>query len=404
MKILIHSMYFLPEFGSAPILMNELASYLAGHGHEVEVVTTIPRPPHNRGYQGRFLVREQRDGFKVIRFLTNFTQHYIGRLVAWTIYTAATLANLLFIRRGDVLFLRLPPLQLGVTGIVARRLKGVRFILNIQDIHPDLSIESGLLSNPFFIRLAQALEKWIYSQSETIVVISEGFRRNLLDKGVPPGKIHILPNWVDTDFLRPLDKDNAVARRYGLADTFTAMYSGTISISSNVALEKVLEAAARLKDRKDMKIAIVGEGLKKKSLVDKAAGLKLSNVVFIPFQPYADLPALLSAADVLLVPLDIEKSQLSVPSKLYNFMAAGRPILGLASSSSEVAGLIASTGCGLCVPPQEPERIAETLLHLKGSPHEARQMAARGRSYAESHFSKNKVLAGYESLIAGMAD
>jgi len=402
MKIIIHTMYFLPEFGSAPILMNELADYLSGHGYEVEVVTTIPRPPHNRGYQGRFLVRAQRDGFRVKRFLTNFTQHHIGRLVAWTIYTAATIVNLLFVKRGDVLFLRLPPLQLGVTGIIARSLKGVRFILNVQDIHPDLSIESGLLRNPFFIRLAQAFEKWIYRQSETIVVISEGFRRNLLDKGVPSGKVHILPNWVDTDFIRPLAKDNPVARRYGLADTFTAMYSGTISISSNVALEKVLEAAARLKARKDVKIAIVGEGLKKKSLEDKAAGLSLANVIFIPFQPYADLPALLSAADVLLVPLDVEKSQLSVPSKLYNFMAAGRPILGLASSSSEVAGLIASTGCGRCVSPEAPEQIAQALLQMKDSPSEARNMAGRGRSYAEDHFSKNKVLAGYEKILAGL--
>jgi colanic acid biosynthesis glycosyl transferase WcaI len=398
-KILIHTMYFLPEFGSAPILMNELADYLSGRGHQVEVVTTIPRPPHNRGYQGRFLVREKRDGFRAKRFLTNSTQHPIGRLVAWTIYTAATLANLLFVHRGDILFLRLPPLQLGLTGIVARRLKGVRFILNVQDIHPDLSIESGLLRNPFFIRLAQAFEKWIYRQSETIVVISEGFRRNLLDKGVPPGKVRILPNWVDTDFLRPLAKDNPVARRFGLADTFTAMYSGTISISSNVALEKVLEAAALLKDQKDVKIAIVGEGLKKKSLVDKAAGLNLANVVFIPFQPYADLPALLSAADVLLVPLDVEKSQLSVPSKLYNFMAAGRPILGLASSSSEVAGLIALAGCGRCVSPEAPEQIAQAILQIKDSPSEARKMAARGRSFAEDHFSKNKILAGYEKLL-----
>ena len=399
MKIIIHTMYFLPEFGSAPILMNELAAYLTGRGHQVEVVTTIPRLPLNRGYQGRFLVREQRQGFIAKRFLTNSTQHHLGRLAAWNIYTAATIVNLLFVKKGDVLFLRLPPLQLGVTGIIARRLRGVRFVLNVQDIHPDLAIESGLLRNPFFIRLAQAFEKWIYRQSETIVVISEGFRRNLLDKGVPPSKVHILPNWVDTDFLRPLAKNNSVARRYGLADTFTAMYSGTISISSNVALEKVLDAAALLKDRKDVRIAIVGEGLKKKSLVDKAAGLNLANVVFIPFQPYADLPALLSAADVLLVPLDVEKSQLSVPSKLYNFMAAGRPILGLASSSSEVAGLIASTGCGRCVSPEAPEQIAQALLQMKDSPSEARNMAAQGRKYAESHFSKKMILAKYEKLL-----
>ncbi len=395
-------MYFLPEFGSAPILMNELASYLAGCGHEVEVVTTIPRQPRMPPYQGRFLFVEERQGFRAKRFLTNSAQHPIGRLVAWNIYTAATIANLITVKRGTVLFLRLPPLQMGLTGIIARKFKGVRFVLNVQDIHPDLSVESGILSNPFFIRLAQAFEKWIYRHSESIVVISEGFRKNLLNKGVPSDKIRILPNWVDTDFLRPQAKDNPVARKYGLADKFVAMYSGTISISSNQALEKVLEAAALLKDCRDMKIAIVGEGLKKKSLEDKAAGLLLSNVVFIPFQPYADLPALLSAADVLLVPLDVEKSQLSVPSKLYNFMAAGRPILGLASSDSEVAGLIASTGCGHCIPPQEPGRIAEALLEFKDSPDVAQGMAARGRQYAESHFSKNIILAEYEKLLAGM--
>ncbi len=230
-------------------------------------------------------------------------------------------------------------------------------------------------------------------------MISEGFRRNLLDKGVPPGKVHILPNWVDTDFLRPLAKDNPVARKFGLHDKFVAMYSGTISLSSNLALEKVLEAAALLKDEKGMKIAIVGAGLKKKSLEEKSAGLGLANVLFIPFQPYADLPALLSSADVLLVPLDVEKSQLSVPSKLYNFMAAGRPILGLADSSSEVAGLLASAGCGLCVPPQAPERIVEALIQLRNSPAEARDMAARGRRYAEGHFSKGMILAEYEKLL-----
>ncbi|MBN2409312.1 MAG: glycosyltransferase family 4 protein, partial [Candidatus Aminicenantes bacterium] len=402
-KILIHTMYFLPEFGSAPILMNELAGYLAGRGHEVEVITTLPRPPQNRGYEGRLYMREKRDGFLAKRFPTNFAEHPIGRLVAWTIYTTATIANLVFVRRGDVLFLRLPPLQLGLTGIIARRLKGVRFVLNVQDIHPDLSIQSGILSNPFCIRLAQAFEKWIYGNSETIAVISEGFKKNLLSKGVPPAKIHILPNWVDTDFIRPMPKDNPVARKFGLAGKFTAMYSGTISISSNLALEKVLEAAARLKSRPDMAVAIVGEGRKKKSLEDKAAALGLTNVVFIPFQPYADLPALLASADVLLVPLDTEKSHLSVPSKLYNFMAAGRPILGLADASSEVAELIASTGCGLCVPPDDPAGIAAAMVRLKEASAEARAMAERGRKHAESHYSRAVVLERYEKLLAGAA-
>lgn len=155
-KIVIHTMYFLPEFGSAPILMNELAESLARRGHEVQVVTTLPRPPHNAGVEGRMYVKERRAGFVVKRTLTNFTAHHIGRLVAWSIYTLFTMAHLATVKRGEVVFLRLPPLQLGVTGILARALRGARVLLNVQDIHPDLSIESGLLRNPFLIKAALA--------------------------------------------------------------------------------------------------------------------------------------------------------------------------------------------------------------------------------------------------------
>ena len=399
MKILIHTMYFLPEFGSAPILMNELATDLAARGHDVEIITTMPRPPHNAGYGGRFYVRENVRGFTVKRILTNFTVHPIGRLIAWTIYTLWTWVNLAGVRRGDVVFLRLPPLQLGVTGILARRLRGARVVLNIQDIHPDLSIESGLLRNPFLIRLAQAFEKWIYKHIDEILVISEGFRRNILAKGVPAGKISVMPNWVDTDFLSPRPRDNPVDRKLGLDGRFVLMYSGTISISSSATLERILEAAALLGGDPGIRIALVGEGLKKPDLTAKAAALRLSNVDFIPFQPYGDLPELLGSADVLLVPLDKEKSLLSVPSKLYSFMAAGRPILGLAHPDSEVFSLIRETGCGVCAPPDDPVAIARAIRALKADAAGREKMARAGRAYAEAHFSRRAVIDGFDRLL-----
>ena len=210
MRVFIHTMYYLPEFGSAPILMNELATHLARNGHAVEIVTTLPRPPHNKGYEGRFYVCETRTGFRVKRILTNFTRHHFGRLIAWSIYTLYTMVHLAKVRRGDVVFLRLPPLQLGVTGILARFLRGARVMLNVQDIHPDLSIESGLLKNPLAIKAALGFEKWIYDGHRNIVVISDGFKRNLTAKGVSPDKISVIPNWVDTEFflqsVKPLVK------------------------------------------------------------------------------------------------------------------------------------------------------------------------------------------------------
>lgn len=392
-------MYFLPEFGSAPILMNELATYLAQSGHEVEVVTTIPRPPFHRDYTGILLARERRGNYRVKRFLTNFTVHHIGRLVAWSIYTAMTIINLVTVRRGDILFLRLPPLQLGVTGILARRLRGAKVLLNVQDVHPDLSIESGLLRNPFAIRMARSFEKWIYKNTENIVVISDGFKKNLEAKDVPPSKITVIPNWVDTDFLKPFPKDNPVARRFSLAQKFVVMYSGTISLSSYLALKKIIEAAALLQSDPEILLAVVGEGLKRNDLKRTAERLGVQNVVFLPFQPYGDLPALLSSADVLLVPLDREKSQLSVPSKLYNCMAMDRPVLGLAHEDSEVYKIIKETGCGICVPPEDVRKIADSVLALKNSEKFRRDMAANGRKFTLENFSREHVLKTYNNLL-----
>jgi colanic acid biosynthesis glycosyl transferase WcaI len=393
-------MYFLPEFGSAPILMNELATHLTQTGRDVEIVTTIPRPPQNKGYKGRIFIRETRNGYRVKRFLTNFTVHHIGRLIAWSIFTVSSWINLLTVRRDDIVFLRLPPLQLGVTGMIARRLLGARVLLNLQDIHPDLSIESGLLKNPFAVKIAKAFEKWIYDNTEEILVISEGFKKNLEAKGVPSSKIVVIPNWVDTDFLRPLPKDNPVSRKYGLTEKFVVMYSGTISISSSLTLERVLEAADLLKDDSEIMIVIVGEGLKKNDLVEKTERLGLKNAVFLPFQPYQDLPNLLASADVLVVPLDKEKSLLSVPSKLYNFMATGRPILSLSHSDSEVFKIIEDTKCGVNASPGDPKAIDAAIRGMKESREIREAMGRSGREYAVANFSRHNVMELYDRLIS----
>ncbi len=402
MRVFIHTMYYLPDFGSAPILMHQLASHLAGRGHEVEVVATIPRT-RTPDFAGRFLVRRREDGFGVTRVWTNASPRSLGRLLAWNIYTAASLLNAASFRRGDVLMLRTPPLQLGFVGYWAKKLKGVRVLLNVQDIHPDLSIESGILRNPAGIRFAKALEKWVYRTSDRILVISRGFRENLLGKGVPGPKMAVIPNWVDTAFLRPMPKDNPLARKHGLHDKFVLMYSGTVSISSNRALESVLESARLLVRDKDVRFVIVGDGLMREALRKRAEDLGLANVLFLPFQDYSVLPELLAAADLLLVPLDREKSRLSVPSKLYNFMAAGRPILGVAPPDSEVAAVIHDTGCGLVVRPGDVPGLAGTVTALRNDPGRLSSAAAKARTHVESHFGKERILGDYEALLMSVA-
>jgi colanic acid biosynthesis glycosyl transferase WcaI len=394
-------MYFLPEFGSAPILMNELASYLTSKGHDVEVVTTIPRK-RDTNYRGRLYIRERNNGFYAKRFWTNTRPSAMARLLAWSIYTLWTIFNIIKIHKGDIVFLRLPPLQLGVTGILASKLKGAKVLLNIQDIHPDLSIESGILRNPVAIKWAKDFEKWIYKNSDCISVISDGFKKNLEDKGVPEAKINVIPNWVDVNFLRPFPKDNDVSKRLSLEKNFVVMHAGTITLSSFLCLENMIEVARRLKDDDDIIFAFVGEGMKKKNLMEKVRNLQLSNVKFIPFQPQEDLPYLLASSDVLIVPLDIDKSQLSVPSKLSNFMATARPILGLAHEDSETAKVINESKCGVCVRPDNIDEIAKAIVDLKNSKGLRETFGNNGRQYAEAHFAKEKVLDIYERLMLSL--
>lgn len=395
-------MYFLPEFGSAPILMNERASYLAEKGHDVSVITTLPRQQNEKRYKKRFYLEERKNGFIVKRFWTNTGPSPMARLLAWSIYTLWTIFNIIKIRKGDIVFLRLPPLQLGVTGMLVSKLKGAKVMLNIQDIHPDLSIESGILKNPVAIKWAKAFEKWIYKNSDCIPVISDGFKENMKDKGVPEAKINVIPNWVDVNFLRPLSKDNDVSKRLSLEKKFVVMHAGTITLSSFMCLENMIEVADLLKNEKEILFAIVGEGIKKKILLEKAHELQLPNLKFIPFQPQEDLPYLLASSDVLIVPLDIDKSRLSVPSKLSNFMATGRPILGLAHEDSETAKVINESKCGICVRPDNVNEIAKAIVDLKNSKDLRETFGNNGRQYAEAHFAKEKVLDIYERLMLSL--
>jgi len=398
-KIYIHTMYYLPEFGSAPILMRELAVFLSRRGYQVEVISTLPRPPHHRDYRWKIVDVKKEDGFIVRRYRTNFTVHHIGRLIAWSMYTLWSIWNLRRVKNGDVVLLRLPPLQLGVVGFVANKLLKIKIVLSVQDIHPDLSIQSGLLKNVYAIKAALAFEKWIYTQSDAIIVISEGFKQNLMAKGVCKNKLFIIANWVDTDFLCPYPKENKIARKFDLHDRFVLMYSGTITLSSYKTLKKIMKAVKDLKDEERILLVIVGEGLKKPDLEAEAKRLGLKNILFLAFQPYEDLPYLLASSDILLVPLDREKTQLSVPSKLYNYMSVGKPILTTSDKGSEVARIIREAGCGFYTDPEDEGTISSTIKNLLDSPKQLDVMGNNSRTYVIENYSRDNILSLYEKIL-----
>ena len=392
MKILIHTMYYLPDFGSAPVLMDELARYLAAAGHEVEVVTTLPRT-RGEEFRGLFYSRRVEGGFVVKRLWTNSArvpartapglEHLHGRGPAQPARRPQ--------RRRPFPEARRPSSSASrPSGQGPPRRPGPRQ----RPGHPSRTWPSnpGILKNPAAIRFARALEKWVYGLADRIAVISDGFARNLRAKGVPgrqargPAELggHGFPDAraQGQPGLAPARPRRQVRRDVFGDDQHQQQPGPGAGPRSGRAPRRGPRDRLRRRRRR------IEEGC----LTAKAAALGLANVVFLPFQPYPDLPDLLASTDVLLVPLDKDKSHLSVPSKLYTFMAAGRPILGLASPDSEVAALLRENDCGLTAPPDDPARSPRPCGRSRSRRRSGRPSAAVPASYVVRHFAKDNVL------------
>jgi len=237
----------------------------------------------------------------------------------------------------------------------------------------------------------------MYRKATHITVISSSQRDSLIAKGVPAKKISIIPNFVDTEFILSLPKTNSFAQQHGLSDQFVITHAGNVGYVYD--LDTMLEAACLLSSHKDILFLIVGNGVAKQGLETKARKLKTDNVRFMPFQPYENLPWLRAASDIQVSLYKSGAAHESFPSKIYEVMASGRPVLASADQGSEVEHFVQTVQCGICVKPGDAEQLAEAILALYGDPSLRNAMGARGRRYVEEHHSKQSVGARYQELF-----
>ena len=223
-------------------------------------------------------------------------------------------------------------------------------------------MNAGQLTNRQAIAILERLEKYMYQKAAHNTVITPSFRESLLAKGVPPQKVSVIPNFVDTDLIRPLPKDNPFSRSYGLTDSFVVTHAGNVGYVYDLAT--LLDAADCLRGDPKIHILIVGEGVAKPELEKKAAERCLDNVTFLPFQPRESLPWLRAASDVQVSLYRPGAARYSMPSKVYEIMASGRPVLASADSPSDVWNLVESTGSGRCIEPNRPDQLADAIRAL----------------------------------------
>jgi len=403
MRILIYSYNYYPEpIGIAP-LMTELAEGLVKRGHEVRVVTAMPNYPERKiypTYRGKLYTTEERNGVQIQRSYVWIRPNpgLLTRVLLDGSFVFLSFLQSLQGWRPDVILSTSPSLPASVPVALLKTLYRCPVVLNLQDILPEAAVQTGLISNKWAIRAFEILEKFAYSSATQISVIAEGFRKNLLGKGVPNEKMTTISNWVDVNFIRPLPKyDNEFRRKNGLGDKFVVLYSGNIARTQGI--RTVIRAAAKLQHIDNLAFAIVGEESQLADLDQLRQELGVNNVLLRPFAPRAELPEMLAAADVGLIMQKRNVVGFNMPSKTQVLLASGRPIIAAVPGHGTAANAIRASMGGLVVEPENPDALAQAVLHLYEHPEEAVKLGQQGRQHALQEYSFEQAINRYETLF-----
>ncbi len=408
MNLLVLCPHFAPDLAPTGEVMTQITEQLAARGHRLHVVTSLPWYVHHAvepEWKGSVVHHEDTHWGRITRvhpFPTD-KRNIPARALGFAGFTGLSgLAALLTRSRPDAVLAMSPPLTLGAAGWTVARAHRVPFVFNIQDVFPDVAVELGAITNPRVIAVASWLERETYLRADAVTVLSDDLRQNVAAKiagrrgrSGDPSKVRVIPNFIDTDWIRPTERENSYRTEHGLEGKTVVMYAGNVGLSQS--LELVLAAAAHLADDPDVVFVINGGGSARPGLERAAAGL--SNVRFVDMAPKARLPEVAAAADIHVVPLKAGLARSSVPSKLYTILAAGRPVVASVDPGTEVANTVTNAGAGLAVGPDDPEAFTKAILSLVQDPARARAMGESGRRFVEQWASPAAVAEAYESLF-----
>ncbi|MDZ8225581.1 MULTISPECIES: glycosyltransferase family 4 protein [unclassified Nostoc] len=404
MHILIYSYNYHPEpIGIAP-LMTELAEGLVKRGHQVRVITGMPNYPQREiydEYRGKWYTTEQINGVIIQRSYLRIKSkpNLLDRLLLELSFVFTSLPQIFKDRRPDVIILTVPPLFGTLPVTIFSWLYNCPVVLNVQDILPDAAVRIGLLKNKWMIRTLAGLEKFAYRSAHTISVIADGFRENLVNKGVPTNKIVCIPNWVNVNFICPVPKqNNSWISSHQLNGKFVVLYSGNIALTQG--LETVIEAAVCLRHIKEIVFVIVGEATALQRLQKYCLLNEADNVLLLPLQPREKLPEMLAASDVGLIVQKRNVISFNMPSKIPLLLASGRPIVGSVPATGTAAKAIKLSGGGIIVEPESPDAMAAAVHDLYTNPTLGTNLGNAGRQFAEENYSLEQALNRYEGLLS----
>jgi colanic acid biosynthesis glycosyl transferase WcaI len=406
LRVLLLVNQFPPDVNTSGKLMRALALELVRRGHGVHVLTTFPHYAQFQvepQYRGRLHESTVDDGIAVTRvwsFTSGTKQKMWHRLANYLSYNFLALcAAQLGGKEYDVILAPNGSFFTGVTAWLLGALRGIGYVYNVQDIYPDVPLKAGQLGQQWQVRGLAAIERFMYARARHITVISEAQRANLLGKGVAAERITVIPNFVDATRFQDDVADNPYTKQW--RGKFVVMHAGNLGFAYD--FDTLLTAAARLADVPDIHFVIVGDGVLRNGLQERVQTDKLNNVEFLPFQPEAQLPALRAAAGAQLSLYRRGSSELSLPSKLYEIMASGRPLVASADAGGDIANLLSRSRAGVCIAPEDVGALTSALRRLHDDPAQRSEMGKAGRAYVSAHHSVRAAADAYENLLEGAA-
>jgi colanic acid biosynthesis glycosyl transferase WcaI len=406
LKLVIVTPHFAPDVAPTGEVVTRITQELVAQGHRIEIITSLPWYREHRiepGYGGRLVRYEDTAWGRIVRvnpFPTNNKRNIARRAASFAGFSVASATLGARGERVDGVLALSPPLTLGLTGWAIAKRRRAPLVFNVQDVYPDVAIELGVLTNPRLVAATRRLERLCYARADAVTALGEDLKANILPRVDHPSKVRVIPNFVDTHWIHPAERDNAYRRQYGLSDKFVVMYAGNVGLSQS--LDLVVDAAAALAHEQDIVFVVNGGGAARAGLEERAAGMP--NLVFVDMQPIDRLPEVLAAADVHVVPLKRGLAKSSVPSKMYSILASGRPLVASVDEGSEVARIVERTGAGIAVAPEDSEAFTKAIRALYERRGELDSMGAGGRSFVEAWASPSSVAAQYADLFVELND
>ena len=404
MKVLVLSAYYVPEVAASMYIPSNLYEDLAKSGCEVVIHTPIPTRGVDNETRQRFkrirIEHSCADKLIIHRFpLFRESTNPILRICRYMILSFVLFWKGL-ITDTDVIFVQSTPPTQGALGAILKIIKRVPLVYNLQDIFPESLVTTGLTSQSSLLwRLGRMIEKFTYQYVDKVIVISEGFRRNLLSKGVYEDKIVVIPNWVDENVVSPIQREhNMMFEKYNLdSRKFYISHCGNIGLTQN--MDMLIDVAEDLKEHKDIGFLLIGDGAYKKAVQDKISQKDLTNVQIIPFQPYEYISHVFSAGEVGVVISKASVGQSSIPSKTWSIMSAERAVLASFDQNSELASIITSHRCGICVSPEDRIALKNAILNLYNNRINLKNMGTNGRKYIIENLTREKGTSRYIEAI-----